>query len=52
MSTLSAMLFKEIEIIHGLFIVIAISVMPVQASSMKPPTVLVGWEGSLGTYSR
>ena len=43
---------KEIEMIHRLFLVIA---MYCQASSpadqwiTKPPTLLAGWEGSLGT---
>ena len=46
---------KEIEMIHRLFRVIA---MYCQASSTavqlitKPPTLLAGWEGSLGTCSR
>ena len=49
-------LVKEIEIIHRLFLVIAMycklsQFKPVQWIT-KPTTLLAGWEGSLGTCSR
>ena len=48
-------IYKEIEMIHRLFLVFAIYC---QGSSntvqwiTKPPMLLAGWEGSLGTWSR